>query len=106
MKKPMLALAVCAVPLVLSGCSGEPSASEVRDSVSVFVTELGKIIAPRAQRPLIAEKVEKLGCTPVVGATYTCDVTMTLSGGHMPEAATRTSPMKFTKAEGRWLASE
>ncbi|WP_416355906.1 hypothetical protein ACLNGM_17500 [Aureimonas phyllosphaerae] len=104
--KTRFAIGMMMAPLLLAGCSGEPSESEIRTSVSAFMVELGKIVAKRAPQPLVATDVTKHGCTLQQGATYVCDVTVTVSGGHMPAPQTRTAPMRFTKVEDGWVASE
>lgn len=104
--KTRFALGVVMAPLFLAGCSGEPSEAEIQSSVSAFIVELGKIIAKRSPQPLVASDVTKRGCTLQQGATYVCDVTVTISGGYMPSPQTRTAPMRFTKADGGWVASE
>ncbi|MBB3952624.1 hypothetical protein [Aureimonas jatrophae] len=98
--------AAMVAPLLLTGCSGEPSQSEISTSVSTFMTELGRIVATQAPRPLAVDDVEKHGCTLERGMTYVCDVTLTVSGGYMPQPQTRTAPMRFTRMAEGWVASE
>lgn len=98
--------AAIAAAFLLAGCSGEPSEGEIEESVGAFMAEFGKIVARTAKTPLRVDSVEKHGCTLAQGATYVCDITMTISGGHMQAPSARTAPMKFTKTDAGWIASE
>ncbi len=101
------------VPLLLVGCSGEPSAGDIRRAMEQQLERagndpFGRLVAGTADddqgKFMEIHELHKIGCTPDGERAYACDVEAEMSlMGMRDKTATR---IRLVRGKDGWIAAE